>query len=141
MINGVTYDWESITVTLLSGQVAEIQEIEYSDEKDISEVYGKGGMPRAYGRGNYKAEGKMTLLRSELLALGTAAGTYELPPLPVVVSFSNDDLPIQVDLLKDCKLTKRSIRASQGDEMVAVEIEFKILGGVWLNGIPPQSLL
>ena len=141
MINGATYDWESITVTLPTGQIVEIQDIEYSDEKEISEVYGKGGMPRAYGRGNYKAEGKMTILRSELVALETAADTYELPPLPIVVSFSNDDLILQADLLKDCKLTKRGIRAAQGDQMVPVEIEFRILGGVWLNGVPPQSLL
>lgn len=141
MINGVTYDWESITVTLPTGQIVEIQDIEYSDEKDSTEVYGKGAMPRAYGRGNYKAEGKMTILRSDLVALTTLAGTYELPPLPIVVSYDNEDLSLQADLLKDCKLTKRSARSSQGDQTAPVELEFKIFGGIWLNGVPPASLL
>ncbi|MBW7997526.1 MAG: hypothetical protein FVQ81_13310 [Candidatus Glassbacteria bacterium] len=141
MINGLTYDWESVTITLPTGMVFEAQDIEYSDEKEITPVYGKGGMARAYGRGNYKAEGKLTLLRSELVALTAAAGTFEIPPLPIAVSFSNEDQSLQLDLLKDCKLKKRSFRVAQGDQTVPVEVEFEILGGVWLNGVPPQSQL
>lgn len=141
MINGVTYDWESIQITLPTGTVIDLQDIEYSDEKEISEVYGKGGMARAYGRGNYKAEGKLTILRTDLVALEALGGTYELPPLPIAVSYANDDQPTQLDILKDCKLNKRSMRGSQGDQSLPVELEFKILGGVWLNGVPPQSPL
>lgn len=138
-INGNTHDWESIAITLPTGVVLEAQDIEYSDEKEIEEVYGKGGMPRAYGRGNYKASGKLTILRSELAPLLGMGGTYEIPPLPIAVSYANDDQPVpQLDLLKDCKVTKRSFTAAQGDKAITVVLEFQILGGIAMNGVPPQ---
>jgi hypothetical protein len=68
-------------------------------------------------------------------------GTYEAPPVPIVVRYANDDQGQSIDFLKDCKFVRRSWQAQQGSADMKVELEFKILGGIFPNGLPPQSLL
>ena len=47
------------------GLVLVVQEISYDDEQEMEESYGKGLPPRGYGKGNYKASGKMSMLRDD----------------------------------------------------------------------------
>ena len=63
-VNGKAYDWGDVDVKL-PGLVLEVQEISYDDELEQEEVYGKGNKPRGYGTGNYKASGKISLLRDD----------------------------------------------------------------------------
>ena len=42
----------------IPGLNLQIQSIDYEDELEKEEVYGKGQKPRGYGEGNYKASGK-----------------------------------------------------------------------------------
>ena len=63
--NGNKYDWESITVNLTNGEVVGITEIKYEDGQEITARYGRGSIPRGYGRGNYEASGSMVLDREE----------------------------------------------------------------------------
>ena len=64
-VNGRAYDWEDITVTLPHGEAAGITEIKYEDGQEITARYGRGSIPRSYGRGNYEASGSMVLDRDE----------------------------------------------------------------------------
>ena len=73
--NGNKYDWESITVTLPNGEVVGITEIKYEDGQEITAHYGKGSLPRGYGRGNYEASGSMVLYREEWEKLKNAEET------------------------------------------------------------------
>ena len=66
MINGKSYSWEDIACTFPHGMLINVENIEYSDEKETELQYGKGSKPTGYGAGNYKAEGKVTLQREEL---------------------------------------------------------------------------
>ena len=140
-INGRTYDWEDVTITLPFGTLIDVEEITYEDEKEIEPIYGKGGMPRAYGRGDYQARGTLKVQRPEFLQMIVVAGTYEIPPVPINVHYAEDDQPPQNDILKDCKFVKRSFAAAQGDTKMVVDLEFNILGGIFANLIPPQNLL
>lgn len=140
-INGNYYDWESIEITLPGGTLIDVNEISYQDEKEITEVYGKGGMPRGYGRGNYKAEGKLTLKREEFNRMAALVGTFETAPLPIVCRYANDDQDEAIDVLKDCKFNTREFKAAQGDTSFNVTLGFRILGGVFAGGLPPQNLL
>lgn len=67
-VNGKAYDWGDVNLQL-PGLVIEPQEISYDDELEKEVVYGLGSKPRGYGRGNYKASGKLTLLRDDYDAL------------------------------------------------------------------------
>lgn len=144
-INGRNYDWEDITVTLPGGDAVGITEIKYTDGQSIEARYGKGAVPRGYGRGNYEASGSMVLdrdqweiLKGELAADG---GIYDHKPITIVVAYANDDMGNITDTLKDCKITKfDGGGGAQGDTNVSpISCEFTILSPIEWNGTPAKK--
>ncbi|WP_302580362.1 hypothetical protein, partial [uncultured Desulfovibrio sp.] len=144
-INGKNYDWEDIHVITLTGEQIGITEIKYSDEQSVTARYGRGAVPRGYGRGNYEASGSMVLDRDEweklklaLVALSNTGGIYDHKPFPIVVSYANDDMGTVIDTLRDCKISKfDGGGGSQGDDNVSpITCEFTILSPILWNGIP-----
>jgi hypothetical protein len=147
-VNGNMYDWESVRVMLAEGVVAGITEIKYSDEQPITAHYGRGSLPRGYGRGNYSASGSMVLDRDEweTLKLSLAAsphgsGIYDHEPFVIVVAYANHDMPEVIDTLKSCRITKfDGGGGSQGDDKVSpITCEFTILEPILWNGIPAKK--
>jgi len=122
MINGQLYDWESVEIILPSGVAIGVTNIDYDDERPVEERYGRGSVPRGYGRKNYKASAKMELDldEAERLSVALAAegggGIYDAPPFQIVVSYGGDGLPTITDTLPSCKLVKTSSGAKQGDD-------------------------
>ncbi len=145
-INGRQYDWEDITVMLPSGIAVGITEIAYQDGQSIEARYGRGAIPRGYGRQNYEASGSMTLDRDEwerlkpaLVASG-GGGIFDHKPFPIVVSYANDDMGTIVDTLPDCKITAIDQSSSQGDSNAsAMSCEFTILSPILWNGVPAKT--
>lgn len=137
-INGNYYDWESVEIQLDSGGAAiGITEISYSDERPIEGRYGKGSVPRGYGRKNYKASGSMTLDKDESERLRESLGGsfYKGKPFPVIVSYANDDQPTITDKLPDVKITKADTSAKQDDDNAGpVKLDFVILSPIEWNG-------
>jgi hypothetical protein len=145
-INGKSYDWEDITVTLPHGTAAGIKEIKYSDEQPVTAHYGKGAIPRGYGRGNYAASGSMVLYRDEWDRLqeqltSSGAGIYDHAPFTIVVSYANDDHGETTDTLKSCKISKcDGGGGAQGDDLVtAITCEFTILEPIEWGGTPAKQ--
>jgi hypothetical protein len=144
-INGKSYDWEDISVILPHGTAAGITEIKYSDEQPITAHYGKGAIPRGYGRGNYSASGSMVLYREEWeklkAELAAGGGIYDHAPFTVVVSYANSDKGETIDTLKSCKISKfDGGGGAQGDDLVtAVTCEFTILEPILWNGVPAKT--
>lgn len=122
MINGQMYDWESVEILLPNGVAIGITNIDYDDERPVEERYGKGSLPRGYGRKNYKASAKMELDLDEAERLSVAlaslggGGIYNAPPFEIVVSYGKDGMPTVVDVLPSCKIVKTSSGAKQGDD-------------------------
>lgn len=146
-INGKNYDWEDIHVVTLDGEQIGITEIKYTDGQSVTARYGRGAVPRGYGRGNYEASGSMVLDRDEWekfkLALKATSGTggiYDHTPFPIVVSYANDDMGTVIDTLPDCKISKfDGGGGSQGDDNVSpITCEFTILSPVLWNGVPAK---
>ena len=147
-INGKNYDWEDIHVTTLTGEQIGITEIKYSDEQSVTARYGRGAVPRGYGRGNYEASGSMVLDRDEweklklaLVALSNTGGIYDHTPFPIVVSYANDDMGTVIDTLRDCKISKfDGGGGSQGDDNVSpITCEFTILSPILWDSIPAKK--
>ena len=144
-INGRGYDWEDIHVILPHGEAVGITEIKYTDGQSIEARYGRGAVPRAYGRGNYEASGSMALDRDEwerlkiLLAAGGAI--YDHAPFTIVVAYANPDMGTVVDVLKSCKITGfDGAGASQGDDNASpMTCEFTILEPIEWNGMPAKT--
>lgn len=145
-INGRQYDWEDVGVMLPSGEAIGITEIKYEDGQSITARYGKGSVPRGYGRGNYEASGSMTLCRDEwerlkLILAGTGGGKiYDHTPFEIVVAYANNDMGHATDVLKSCKITKFSGGGgSQGDDNVSpMSCDFTILEPIIYNGTPAK---
>jgi len=140
-VNGKAYDWGDVDVKI-PGLVLDVQEISYDDEQDMEEVYGRGNKPRGFGTGNYKASGKISLLRDDydsLLAYCKASrkSFYGMEIPLIVVSYANEGARTKIDELKRVKFTKRSNKASQGDKSLTVDIDLMIIGGIIQDGVKP----
>lgn len=142
-VNGQTYSWGDVDVKI-PGLALVVQEISYDDEQDMEESYGKGNRPRGYGKGNYKASGKMSMLRDDyddVLAYCKAKGVpfYGLEWPSVVVSYANEGERTRIDELKKVVPIKRSHKAAQGDKSLTVDIDLMIVGGIVEDGVEPTK--
>jgi len=146
-VNGKNYDWEDIHVILPSGEAVGIREIKYTDGQGIEARYGRGAIPRGWGRTNYEASGSMVVDRDEweLLKVTLAAtgggSIYDHRPFPIVVAYANNDMGNVVDTLKSVKITKfDGAGAAQGDANASpISCEFTILEPILWNGIPAKK--
>lgn len=140
-VNGKAYDWGDVDIKL-PGLALQVQEISYDDEQEMEETYGKGSKPRGFGTGNYKASGKMSLLRDDyddLLAYCKAKrlAFYKMEIPSILVSYANEGARTVIDELKTVKFVKRSNKAAQGDKSLTVDIDLMIIGGVIQDGVQP----
>lgn len=140
-VNGISYGWGDVDVKI-PGLNLVVQEISYDDEQAMEESYGKGGKPRGYGKGNYKASGKMSMHRDDFddvldycKAKGIPFYGVELPS--VVVSYANPGGRTRIDELKRVVFVKRSHKAAQGDKTLSVDIDLMIVGGIVEDGVEP----
>lgn len=136
-INGNLYDWESVEIQLPNGTAIGVADISYNDERPVEARYGKGSVPRGFGRKNYKAAGSMELDLDEAERLREALGgsVYGGAPFSIVVSYANDDMPRVTDTLPDVKIVKADSGAKQGDENVGVrKLDFEILSPIKWGG-------
>ena len=140
-VNGISYGWGDVDVKI-PGLNLVVQEISYDDEQEMEESYGKGYRPRGYGKGNYKASGKMSMLRDDFddvldycKATGKSFYNVELPS--VVVSYGNPGGRTRIDELKKVVFVKRSHKAAQGDKTLTVDIDLMIVGGIVEDGVEP----
>ena len=97
-----------------------------------------------YGKGNYKASGKMSMLRDDyddVLAYCKAKGVpfYGLEWPSVVVSYANEGERTRIDELKKVVPIKRSHKAAQGDKSLTVDIDLMIVGGIVEDGVEPTK--
>lgn len=128
-VNGAFYSWEDIKILGPTGLLVNVASIEYSSEREIEPVYGQGAAPRGVGRGNFKGEGKLTLLKEDydLLVLyvgGTGKGIYGLSPFTITVTYQNEDQGVRIDQLLRCRFKKVDRKAAQGDKKLEVALDF-----------------
>lgn len=141
IINGKVYDWADVSVKI-PGLDLEVQEISYDDELEKELAYGKGNKPRGYGTGNYKSEGKLSVLKDDfddLSAYCKSSGVplYKLVVDKIVVSYANEGQKTKTDELNTVTFTKTSQKAAQGDKSLKVDIDFIIVNGIIRDGLKP----
>ena len=123
---GTMAGWNNITVVMLGRELEGITELSYSDNVEMENVYGSGGMPIGRARGNYAAEVSLTLYIEELIAL-----QHSLPPgkriqdiepfdIPVLYEYNNY---IYKDVIRNCQFTKKSVEVKQNDKTIAMKFE------------------
>lgn len=140
-VNGINYGWGDVDVKI-PGLNLVVQEISYDDEQEMEESYGRGNRPRGYGKGNYKASGKMSMLRDDYddvldYCKATSRPFYGVELPSVVVSYGNPGGRTRIDELKRVVFVKRSHKAAQGDKTLSVDIDLMIVGGIVEDGVEP----
>lgn len=139
IINGKNYDWSDVTVNI-PGLPMEIQEISYDDELEKETSYGRGAMPRGYGTGNYKSQGKLTMLRDDYNDLldyckRKNIALYKLVLPKIIVSYANEGQKTKSDELNTVTFTKTSHKNAQGDKTLKVDLDFIIVNGIVRDGV------
>lgn len=140
-VNGKVYDWGDVNLSL-PGIVTEVQEISYDDEQEKEVAYGKGNTPRGYGTGNYKASGKISLLRDDYDAINDFCKKSNTPFFSLVfpkitVSYARGDGGIITDVINHVSFSKRSIKAAQNDKSIKVDLDLVIAGVIEWDGNQP----
>ncbi|WP_270815169.1 hypothetical protein [Hungatella effluvii] len=138
-VNGRSYSWGDVDLKI-PGLDIEVQEISYDDELEKEAQYGRGQMSRGYGEGNYKASGKISLLRDDfdtLLDYCRRTGTplYRLLFPKIAVSYANDGGRTRTDILNKVTITKLSQKAAQGDKSLKVDLDLLIVGDIKRDGV------
>lgn len=141
LINGKCYDWSSVTIDISGMDSIELQEISYDDEQELEVVYGKGGKIRGYGTGNQKNSVKLSMARedfNEMIRVIMSKGyrsfyKYIIPK--IVVSYADEGAPTTTDVLTKVKLSKRSLKAAQGDKTMKADLDGVTIGGIKINGL------
>ncbi len=149
MVNGKTFDWGDITISLLplSACIFSAKAVSWSEELPAEPVYGKGHAPIGYGQGNWKASGSITMLKTEFeaLALSSVNGILNMDPRTTTINvlYNNafdSSAPLSANTLTGVKFTKIADSANQGDKEVKVVLDFLILGDVKRNGKSARGL-
>lgn len=139
MINGIIYDFESIKVILPTGLSLTIEKISYKDKKDDEVVTGANGIPLGIGRGEYSGECDAEFGRFEYDVLdvyaSTFGGFYNMPPVPIVVSYGHFGQAPVTDTLS-VHFTEREFGGSKGDKNLKVPLKGALTAPLLTNGRP-----
>jgi len=137
LINGVRYDFSSIEVKVSGRSFLGIKEIAYSDSLEPGEVYGAHAQVLGRTRGQYKAEGSMTLFRAEADEWLQALGEGFLEAVfDIQVFYAEAGMPLVTDTLVGCRIKKPDISLSAGSDALQVKFDLHMLY-ILHNGIAP----
>lgn len=124
---GTMKGWNSVTVNPMGRDVEGITQLSYNDSQEKENVYGAGSFPVGRSRGNYEAEGSITLYKEEVdalkLAMPPGRRLLDVAPFDIVVEYEADDGMIYKDVIRNCEFTNDGIEVSQADGTIATEYE------------------
>lgn len=128
LINGHRYSWASASFKGDGSEIVHIKELSYTHKLEPGMVRGTGSQVAGRTRGEYSAEGSMTLLREGWDALRDQFGDgYLEKSFALVVSYADDGQPIVTDELVGVRITSVENSPSQGTDGLEVSLELSIL--------------
>lgn len=134
--NSEEYAFNDITLVMLGRPVIGLRGIRYKVSQEKDNVYGKGKLPVARGRGQVNFEGTIKVLHSELRALLASVGGGEnilaIRPFEIVVNYGPLVGIANTDILKYVEFTEQEIDVNQGDKFTEVSLPI-IIGDIQFN--------
>ena len=134
LVNGRSYDFTSITISILGVPLAGISAISYTEEQTKENNFGTGNYAVSRGRAALNASGSLDIHMEDVEKIRDAAPNRSLLTLPafdIVVVFGNPTNP-RVHILKNAEFTNDGVDASQGDtaftrsfDLVLSHVEYK----------------
>lgn len=123
VINQREYAWGDIRVYLFGQEVGGLRGIDYKSTKNKDYVRGAGRRPRGIQHGEYGHEGTLTILQSELEALGRTAvakGYDSILDLDfdIVVTYGTDNGVMTTDKIVQASI-KELPKGMKGEDLYA----------------------
>ena len=119
-INGFVYQYSSVTITIANLPYSGVTEINYSDDISRSKLMGTGIFPLGLTRGNYTAEGSITIVKEQfpkisaaLSQQGGGRGFAEVSFL-VTVTYAEPGSALITDTIEGCKIKHNENSHSSG---------------------------
>jgi len=119
------YAWCDISIAFGGRILIGVTEVEYTEKREKSLLYGRGCNPHGVAAGNRSYEGKMSLWQSELEAMTRDAPSKDILGLSfdLVVSYVPlDGGQIVTDILRHVEFTEVKKGMKQGDKNMIVEL-------------------
>ena len=134
--NSEEYGFADITVVFLGRPVITLRRIRYKVMQQKDNIYGKGKLPVARGRGQKTFEGNIGLLHSDLRALLVSVGggddVLSIKPFDVIVNYGPLVGLQSTDILKYVEFTEQEVDVKQGDMFTEVDMPI-IIGDIQFN--------
>lgn len=128
LINGVRYDFSSIEARIAGQLFLGFKEISYNETLEPGEVRGTSAQLLARTRGEYKAEGSVTLFKQEWAELLALLGNGYLEVVfPIVVHYADTAMPVITDNLVGVRLKGGDNAHSQGTDPLVVKSDLHIM--------------
>lgn len=139
LINGHRFSWASANFDFDGGEVIHIKELSYTHTLEPGEVRGTGSQKAGTTRGEYNAEGSVTLTREGWDELRARLGNgYMEKRFRIIASYSEEGLDVQTDQLVGCRITSVENSPSQGTDGLEVSLELNITY-ILENGVAPLN--
>lgn len=132
LINGISYGWGNIKLTLFGVPVAGITKIEYKSKQSKENLYGSGYKPVSRAYGKYEFEGSIELYTEEwknIIAASPNRDPLAIAPFDIQVIFESDKVVFISDTLKMVEFLENPLTASEGDTSLKVTIPL-IIGDI-----------
>lgn len=132
LINGSSYSWADVTITMLGTPFTGVRAISYKVSQEKVNNYGIGSRPVSRGRGRKTYEGSITFLAEEWKNIISAAPNLEpldIGSFDISIKWINQTGLAQETRLRSCEFTEHGVDMSEGDTMVEVEVPL-IIGDV-----------
>lgn len=131
LINGVAYEWASITVNLFGAVITGITGINYEEKQDMENTYGAGNLPVERGYGNISFSSGISILASEVEAITAQAPGRRIQAIPefdIVVAYIVG-VQFVTHTIKQARFTNNKRDVKQGDKKIEVAFEL-IVGNI-----------
>jgi hypothetical protein len=123
LINGVSYNYANINISILGVQPKGIRSISYSVSRGTAHYYGIGDQPVALGYGNktYTASFDMQLEEAQAFAIAAAASGIQggdisaIAPFDISITYGNVGQTITTHTLKKCVFLDNGVEGTSGD--------------------------
>lgn len=139
LINGNKYDYSSIEIDIDGTLFTGVKEISFTHGLEPGEVRGTRAELIGRTRGEYTAEGSMVVFSEEYAEIIAALGDgFMEKSFPITITYSDTNVPTQVNRLIGCRITSVEGGGSQGTDPLEVSLDLSVFR-VETDGLNPVS--
>jgi hypothetical protein len=139
-INGLVYDYSSVTIVINKIPFQGVTEISYSDTLEPGVLRGTSAYMRGRTRGMYESESSFTMskedfepLKQALASLGF--GGFMETPFLISVSYAEQNSPIITDTIEGCRIKHQENSHSAGNsDGLVTKVDLSVFRIGW-NGL------